>query len=299
MVLSVRSLAWIGCLGFVAACGSGTDEAERLSAFDCLTSDACTQRLVVAHRGYHREQPENSLAAIRATAAVGADLVELDVRHTVDGALVLMHDSSVQRTTDGVGEVSELTLAEVQALLLDGGDPGDPESCRVPTFEAALDLARELGLLIYLDQKTDRTDLVLSAIQAGEHHRDVLVRDDWARLAPMLDEDGGLLVMPPITTLEEFGVIQAAFPGLRIVELALGGPSLELTEGVHAAGVRVQQDVLALGDVPALVGDYTGWKGFVLAGVDVLQTDNPQWLLPALRQFEQTGEFPDQGPPAM
>jgi hypothetical protein len=127
----------------------------------------------------------------------------------------------------------------------------------------------------------------------------VLVRDDWARLAPMLAEDGGLLVMPPITTLEELGAIRAAFPGLRVVELALGGPSPELCAGVHAAGVRVQQDVLALGDVPALLGDYTGWKGFVLAGVDVLQTDNPQLLLPALQQLEQTGEFPDQGPPAM
>jgi glycerophosphoryl diester phosphodiesterase len=149
MIAAARALAWFGGLVLLAGCGSGAD--GRLAAYDCLTTDGCARRLVVAHRGYHRDAPENSLAAIRATAEVGADLVELDVRHTADGALVLMHDSSVATTTGGVGEVSALTLAEIQALLLDGGDPGDPESCRVPTFEAALDLARELGLLIYLD----------------------------------------------------------------------------------------------------------------------------------------------------
>ena len=82
---------------------------------------------VIAHRGASAAWPENTLSAFEAAVRAGADMVELDVRLTADGALVVMHDADVARTTGGHGLVCELTLAEVRAL-------------HVPTLRDALDL---------------------------------------------------------------------------------------------------------------------------------------------------------------
>ena len=94
--------------------------------------------MVAAHRGHFAKLPENSLAAIREAARLGAEVVEIDVRHTQDDVIVLMHDAEVDRTTDGSGKVEDMTLAEVSELLLDGGTTGDEESSRVPLFSEAL-----------------------------------------------------------------------------------------------------------------------------------------------------------------
>jgi glycerophosphoryl diester phosphodiesterase len=87
--------------------------------------------LRIGHRGAAGHAPENTIAAIRKGISLGADLVEVDVQATRDGRLVVMHDASVDRTTNGTGLVSNLTWEELQ--LLDAGD-----GARVPDLEAAL-----------------------------------------------------------------------------------------------------------------------------------------------------------------
>ncbi len=71
---------------------------------------------VIGHRGAMGHAPENTIASIRRAAALGAAWVEVDVRLTADGRLVLMHDATLGRTTDGEGLVQEATLAEIAAL---------------------------------------------------------------------------------------------------------------------------------------------------------------------------------------
>jgi glycerophosphoryl diester phosphodiesterase len=82
----------------------------------------------IGHRGASRAFPENTLAAFRAACDAGADLCELDVQLSRDGAVVVIHDDTVDRTTNGSGAVAELTLAELKAL-----DAGRGE--RIPTLE--------------------------------------------------------------------------------------------------------------------------------------------------------------------
>ena len=92
--------------------------------------------MVVAHRGASVEQPENTIEAFEAAIDAGADAVEFDVRMTADGHAVVMHDPDVSRTTDGVGLVPELTLADIRRLKISlpgGGAAG------VPTLEEALE----------------------------------------------------------------------------------------------------------------------------------------------------------------
>jgi glycerophosphoryl diester phosphodiesterase len=93
--------------------------------------------LVVAHRGSSSTHPENTLEAFSAALDAGAQAVETDVRLTSDGAPVVFHDAEVSRTTDGVGFVHELTLAELRGLDASGGR--GPRAT-IPTLREVLDL---------------------------------------------------------------------------------------------------------------------------------------------------------------
>lgn len=109
---------------------------------DRLLEQTCTTPLVIAHRGNSLHAPENTLEAIRQAIDAGADLVEVDVNMSKDGVVVLMHDYTVDRTTNGKGKVSDLTLAELKAL--DAGAWKDPKYAgeRIPTLEEACRLAK-------------------------------------------------------------------------------------------------------------------------------------------------------------
>jgi glycerophosphoryl diester phosphodiesterase len=88
---------------------------------------------IYAHRGASIEKPENTLAAFRRAIELGAPGIEIDVHLTADGVPVVIHDGSVNRTTNGTGLVAELTLAEIQTF-----DAGNGE--RIPTLAQTLDL---------------------------------------------------------------------------------------------------------------------------------------------------------------
>lgn len=91
--------------------------------------------IVTSHRGAGFLEPENTLRAIRRAIDLGADQVEIDVQLTRDGHLILMHDATVERTTNGTGVVADLTLTEIRQL-----DAGQGE--HVPTLEEVLTLAK-------------------------------------------------------------------------------------------------------------------------------------------------------------
>lgn len=95
-------------------------------------------RGLCAHRGAMSTHPENTIPALEEAVRLGAHMIEFDIQLTKDGALVLMHDSTVGRTTDGKGKVADLTLTEIKAL--DAGSKLDKRfaGTRVPTFEEAL-----------------------------------------------------------------------------------------------------------------------------------------------------------------
>ncbi|MFJ4485512.1 glycerophosphodiester phosphodiesterase [Streptomyces longwoodensis] len=91
--------------------------------------------LTIGHRGLMGVEPENTLRSFVAAEQAGLDVIELDLHLSKDGALVVMHDADVDRTTDGTGPIAEQTLAELRAL-----DAGRGE--RVPVFEEVLDAVR-------------------------------------------------------------------------------------------------------------------------------------------------------------
>ena len=129
-----------------------------------------SESIICAHRGLDDSAPENTLAAFGAALKRGM-AIEFDVQMTIDGSAVVMHDWTVDRTTDGSGSVSQLTLAEVKAL--DAGSWYGPEfaGLRVPTLNETLDLVRsraQVSPSMAIDLKTIQpgmTDLICAGLQ--------------------------------------------------------------------------------------------------------------------------------------
>src|SRR5699024_7462523 len=110
------------------------------------------QKMVnIAHRGASGHAPENTIAAFDKAFEMKADYIEIDVQMTHDGELIVIHDTTVDRTTDGTGAVSDFTFEEIQQL--DAGSWFSEEFAgeQIPTFEEILDTYRgKIGLLIEL-----------------------------------------------------------------------------------------------------------------------------------------------------
>lgn len=235
---------------------------------------------VIAHRGGGGLAPENTLAAFRNALRLGADYIEIDVRTTRDGQFVLMHDRSVDRTTDGRGAVKDLAFDEIRRL--DAGSKFRAAFARerVPTLDETLALCRG-KIHVYLDHKDAPVADLWERIRRHRMERQVVVYagvetlQEWKRRAPRIP------VMPslPDEFRREGGI--AAFKGQLAAEALDGGAdewSAELVAQAHAAGSAVYVDCLGAQDTPE------GYRRALSLGVDGIQTDWPDRLLTALAE---------------
>ncbi|MGE0708805.1 MAG: glycerophosphodiester phosphodiesterase family protein [Planctomycetota bacterium] len=228
--------------------------------------------LVIAHRGAHRDHPENGLAAIRRAIELGCDYVELDVRQTRDGALVLMHDAEVDRTTDGRGKVAALSLAELRGLTLDGGG-------RVPTFAEALRACRgRIG--VYVDHKGGPPAEVVRALEAEGMIESAVVYGggeqlrEFRRLAPTLR-----LLAPHPKGAAALRRVRGEDPRPELLDSHVRGWTVDEVRLAHELGAEVWVDAQHEWDCEE------GYRVAVAMGVDALQTDEPQALLELLRRL--------------
>ncbi|WP_454717749.1 glycerophosphodiester phosphodiesterase family protein [Caulobacter segnis] len=278
--------------------------------------------MVVAHRACHAPAPsrglttavpENSLAALERCIALGVDMVEIDVRRTQDGALVLMHDAKVDRTTTGKGKVADLTLGELQDLRLKVG--GDATQAAPPTLSAFLRVARG-RILVNLDLKEGGP----LAAQVARLVHDVGA-DDWVLFkaradlgaTPIADQPlyKNLAFMPivggkgapradqlgAITTAQASGA--QAIPAIELDALKKDGFAA-VRDAARAAHVRVWTNSLAgkgvkgvpdtAGDRHALTDPDKAWGGLIAEGVNVVQTDYPAALLDYLNDHDLRGQ---------
>jgi glycerophosphoryl diester phosphodiesterase len=134
-------------------------------------------RPVIAHRGASGRCPENTWQAFDAALADGADAIELDVHRSADGVVVVMHDATVDRTTDGSGPVGELTAEALSAL-----NPGD--GAGVPTLAGVLERYASVPLLIELKTVACASPVAVLLRRHGAAHRVLLGSFDHAALRP-------------------------------------------------------------------------------------------------------------------
>lgn len=280
--------------------------AWRQSALTTVTGPV----LVSSHRSCWTDTSENSLDGIRRCIAEGIDIGEIDVRTTRDGALVLMHDQTVDRTTNGRGAVAELTLAQIRQLRLyaRGGRNGAALTARrVPTLQEALAVARG-RIVLNLDVKAADIGPMVAAILETDTARDVLLNINagvdpqqvtWARSLGIavqtlyFDEKTGA----PARS----GQLQAmASQEPTVLQLIFSDPAVvgAATQAVARRPVRLLVNTMAIdidsGGPMNLAGPYLDtvavahpeevWGKLIASGVSIIQTDEPQRLLAWLKR---------------
>lgn len=275
--------------------------------------------LVVAHRachraapshGFERAVPENSLAALERCVALGVDLVELDVRRTRDGQLIVIHDARVDRTTNGKGRVSDLSLAEIQALRLKDGDGEAP-----PTLETML-LAARGRILVNIDLKGPYAAEAAQIARRAEATEWVLFKAKARFGAPPLADQAPYRDLAFMPMVEAKGVrrpgdladiTQRQASGARqipaIETVALRGQGFAaVRDAARAARIRVWINTLASkgwrgvldqsGDRQALRNPDRAWGRLIAQGASIVQTDHPAVLLDYLERRGLRGQTP-------
>lgn len=161
----------------------GTSPAEKLLG--------SSRPLVIAHRGYCAIAPENTLPAFKLAKEAGADMVELDYHHTMDGQMIVIHDTTLDRTTDAVAKwggskipVKSKTLAELKTL--DAGKWFDAKftGAVLPTLTESLDLIQKDGGVTLIERKEGDAAACVKLLQSRNELNKVIVQAfDWKYLA--------------------------------------------------------------------------------------------------------------------
>ncbi len=207
--------------------------------------------LAVAHRGQRSTFPEQTLEAYAEAIRLGADGIETDVQRTRDDRLVMLHDLTVDRTTDGHGPIASLDWAEARAL--DAGSwRGDRfAGARIPTLDETIELVVGAGLMLCVEIKGTATDAPATAVAVARLIRDRGLLDqvfissfDHAALAAARDEVGSPLLAPE--RLPEAGpsdpdvaVAQAAALDAAVLQHRWEDLGPEVVDALHAAGTAV------------------------------------------------------------
>jgi len=152
-----------------------------------------TARPVIGHRGNRAHAPENTVASLLEAVAVGADAVEFDVRVTRDGELVLLHDPTLDRTTDATGEVASMPLAELRGVDAGARFTRDEQSfpwrgrgADVPTFDEVVEtLPRTLPLIVELKTAAATPALMAAIVRHNLYERVLVAGFDPASTLPM------------------------------------------------------------------------------------------------------------------
>ncbi len=154
-IAAVSFMILFGFLSF-AQTDNNLEEYRTTRILKQIKSPSKDYVLAVSHRGDWRYAPENSLPAIERCIELGVDIVEIDVRLTKDGHLIAMHDETVNRTTNGSGKVSELTLDEIRAFRLKNACGIRGSKIQVPTLEEIMNLTRN-KIMVNLDKVEGKT----------------------------------------------------------------------------------------------------------------------------------------------
>ena len=237
----------------------------------------------IAHRGFSARYPENTLLAFRKALDLGVTWAEFDLQYTYDAHLVVMHDRTVDRTTDGVGAVSDLSLDQIRAL--DAGTRFGPEfaGARVPTFEETLDiLAGKARAVVELKFEGNAPiSLVIDTLQ----HRDLLGCSaissfDLHKLPVVVS------LAPGISTTAELGLDDRTVEGLIAEVRSAGADTLgircadateELVGQAHAAGLCVRAWGLGGDQGPEM-------ERLIDLGVEGMTTNHPDVLQDILKR---------------
>lgn len=237
------------------------------------------ERGLCAHRGAMSTHPENTLPAFQEAIRLGAHMIEFDVRLTRDGSLALMHDATVDRTTDGRGAVADLTLAELRAL--DAGLRKDKRfaGTRIPTFEETLEIMpRNVWLNCHLKGGAALGAAVAAVVVRTQrrHQAFLAATADAAKAAREIAPDILICNMERQSETAAYVGQTIAMKAAFIQLLGKGEISGEDMRRLKAGGVRVNYYQV---DTPEQI------RTLFRAGVDFPLVNDVARFLPVAREF--------------
>ncbi|NWG09840.1 MAG: glycerophosphodiester phosphodiesterase [Nitrososphaerales archaeon] len=219
--------------------------------------------MIVAHRGASAYEPENTLRAIEKAIELGANMVEVDVRPSKDGHIVVIHDDSVDRTTNGEGYVKNMTLKELKKL-----DAGIGE--RVPTLQEVIGAVRRRVVLVIEIKVLNFEEAVVRTVEKEGMEKEVMITSFYH---PVLER------VKKIDSIIKTGVIFKCHP-IRSAELALNAradvlfpeykyTSKEMVEEARKSNLEIY---------PWTVDDQALADRFIKMGVNGIVTNKPDIL---------------------
>jgi glycerophosphoryl diester phosphodiesterase len=259
-----------------------------------LPSQKSKRPLVMAHRGGAGLWPENTLLAFERARDLGVDVIELDVHSTADGALVVMHDATIERTTDGRGRINDLTLAEVKKLdagyrwSIDGSKtfPGRGQGLSVPTLDEVFTRLPAMRFNIEPKQETPslakplcrmiRERGMANKVIVGSFRQTVL--DEFRRECPEVATSASPNEVSEFMRIQR-GPVNAPYrPVIHALQVPeyVGGTLVltkEFVDAAHSKGLQVHAWT---------VNEIEAMKRLIALGVDGIMTDYPDRLLSLL-----------------
>jgi len=229
--------------------------------------------LVGGHRGNPAEHPENTLASFRSAIELGVDMIECDVHLSADGELVVLHDHTLDRTTDGTGLVGQRTLAELLRLDAGGGE-------RLPVLAEVCELARDrVGLAVELKQipipypgMEERLVACLGTLDMLDQTCVISFDHRSVRRLKELEPRLSVGVLEGARPIEPAALMRGA--GADIYCPHYGAMDSDLVDEIHAAGGMV--GVWTVDDATAVA-----WSR--ACGPDSVFTNRPREIVPAFR----------------
>lgn len=264
-----------GVLGFIADGATVSIDDVVVTELDPPSLVRSTEAgpITIAHRGYSSIAPENTLEAVEAAIRSGAEMLEIDTHNAAGGATVVIHDSTVDRTTDGTGAVNALTTAQIDTLDAGSWFSSAYAASPVPLLDEVLDLMSGRGTTLLLEIKpgadTDDVRTQLDAVLARNMQNQVIVQSfdanvvrDARTLAPDIPRAWltGALPEDALTIADDLGLV-AINPHSSG---ALARP--DLVAALNDAGVAV---------MPYTIDDAATWVRLTEIGVDGVITNKP------------------------
>jgi glycerophosphoryl diester phosphodiesterase len=237
--------------------------------------------VVIAHRGNHTVYPETTLAAIKAAIEAGAAYVEIDVRETKDSVPILMHDVTVNRTTNGIGNVYALMYDELKNLSVKSLDG---KQYQIPNLEEVLQLCKNKKN-IYLNFKMASVKKVWEQIQInGIQHQVIVYANNihqykqWQQMAPQIP----IITSVPESYLSEDKLAQC-FSATKLAVVDNLQP--KIIKIAQQLGIKVWLDVESANENENI------WNKYLKMGVNGLQTEKPEQLISYLKKYVSTNKM--------
>lgn len=269
-----------------------------------VLADLGQRPLVIAHRGGKGLWPENTLFAFERAAALGVDMLEMDLQLSQDAKLVVMHDDTLERTTNGEGQVAHYSLAELQALdagynwTADGGQshPYRGQGTRIAALEEVFERfplipkvlnikVPDVGMEAVLCEMLAAYDQ-LDRVIVGSFHERSLAR--FRQLCPEVATSAGPVSVRMLLALNWLGLSDLLSPSYAVLQIPPQHSGLDLAtprlvRNAQARGLNVQ--LWTINEQPAM-------RRLLQMGVNGLITDYPDRALQLLGRPTQLGALP-------